>query len=113
MHYNEIMRKQIEDRPGCIQETLRILGDKWTALILLQLSSTDATFSQLEDGLEGISPRTLSQRLDKLESENIIERCKYCDRPPRYRYQITAKGKELQSVLRKMAAWGAKYEKTQ
>lgn len=103
------MRKQIEDRPGCIQETLRILGDKWTALILLQLSSADATFSQLENSLEGISPRTLSQRLDKLETENIVVRYEYCEHPPRYRYQITSKGKELQSVLRKMADWGAKH----
>lgn len=103
------MAKQIEQRPGCIQETLRILGDKWTALILLQISSADATFSQLEIALEGISPRTLSQRLDKLEAENIICRLKYCEHPPRYRYQITKKGTELQSVLRKMADWGAKY----
>lgn len=103
------MAKQIEKSPGCIQRTLEIMGDKWTALILLELSESDATFTQLETTLVGISPRTLSQRLDKLEAEDIIAKQQYCDRPPRFRYHITKKGTELHGVLRKMADWGAKY----
>ncbi len=100
---------QIEQRPGCIQKALEILGDQWSPLILLELSSNESTFSALETALPGISPRTLSQRLTKLEEHDIITRHIYCERPPRYRYQMTEKGKELQSVLRKMADWGAKY----
>ncbi len=105
------MKKQIEERPGCIQETLKIMGDKWTPLILRDLNTADATFSELEISLVGISPRTLSQRLTKLEEENIIAKVMYCEHPPRYRYRITSKGRELQSVLLKMADWGAKYFK--
>lgn len=103
------MSPHIEQRPGCMQAALKILGDKWTALILLELSESQATFSQLEVSLEGISPRTLSQRLNKLETEQIIARHQYCEKPPRYHYQLTQKGKDLQSVLKKMADWGAKY----
>lgn len=103
------MSQQIEKKPGCMQEALKILGNKWTALILMELSASQATFSQLEVALTGISPRTLSQRLNKLESEDIISRSCYCEHPPRYQYQITQKGKDLQSVLKKMADWGAKY----
>ena len=103
------MVKQIEKSPGCIQRTLEIMGDKWTALILLELSESDATFTQLETSLAGISPRTLSQRLEKLDAENIIAKQQYCERPPRFRYHITKKGTELHGVLRKMADWGAKY----
>lgn len=105
------MCPHIEQRPGCMQAALKILGDKWTALILLELSENQATFSQLEVSLEGISPRTLSQRLDKLETEAIIARHQYCEKPPRYQYQLTQKGKDLQSVLKKMADWGAQYSK--
>ncbi len=107
--HRQTTRHLIKDRSDCIQETLRILGDKWTALILFQLRNADATFSQLEVSLEGISPRTLSQRLDKLEAEKIIVKRRYCEHPPRFRYHITDKGQELQSVLRKMADWGDKY----
>jgi DNA-binding HxlR family transcriptional regulator len=103
------MSQQIEKTPGCMQEALKILGDKWTALILMELSSSSSTFSQLEVALSGISPRTLSQRLNKLESEDIVSKNCYCEHPPRYQYQITQKGKDLQSVLKKMADWGAKY----
>lgn len=71
---------KIEERPGCIQHTLEIMGDKWTGLIIRDLSSRPATFTQLEVSLVGISPRTLSQRLDKLEAEAIITKQLYCER---------------------------------
>lgn len=101
--------KNIEERPGCIQHTLQIMGDKWTGLIIRDLSSRPATFTELDVSLVGISPRTLSQRLDKLEAEQIISRQLYCERPPRYNYVLTNKGKELQEILSEMAAWGARH----
>lgn len=105
------MNQQIteQSQPACIQTTLRIMGDKWTALILRDLTDGTNTFSCLEVSLVGISPRTLSQRLDMLETEGIIEKRQYCERPPRSKYLLTSKGCELQDVLTKMAEWGAKY----
>lgn len=99
-----------QDQPLCIQTTLRILGDKWTGLILRDLSTGTNTFSCLEVSLTGISPRTLSQRLDMLEIEGIIEKRQYCEHPPRSKYLLTEKGYELQDVLTKMAEWGARYQ---
>ena len=99
----------IEQRPGCIQATLAVLGDKWTGLIIRDLTSNKATFSDLEASLNGISPRTLSQRLTKLEAEKIIMRRLYCEHPPRYTYELTEKGLELQSILKKMSEWGNRY----
>lgn len=98
------------DQPLCIQTTLRIMGDKWTALILRDLSDGTNTFSCLEVSLKGISPRTLSQRLEMLQAEGIIEKRQYCQHPPRSRYLLTNKGDELQDVLTKMTEWGAKYQ---
>lgn len=82
----------IESKPGCLNSTLNIIGDKWTALILRDLSSAPRTFSYLEKNLAGLNPRTLSQRLDKLENEAIVEKTLYCEKPPRYRYSLTKKG---------------------
>ena len=99
----------IESKPGCIQTALAILGDKWTPLLLGHLTEGAKTFSDLELVLANISPRTLSQRLEKLAFEQIIQKNCYCNHPPRYRYELTDKGRELQNVLLAMAKWGGKY----
>lgn len=98
------------DQPGCLKTTLDIMGDQWTGLILGELSNGNNTFSALEASLPDISPRTLSQRLDKLETKEIVVKQQYCEKPPRYKYVPTKKGSELQEVLAKMAEWGAKYQ---
>ena len=100
---------EIEKKPGCIQAALNILGDKWSPLILGLLFEEDKTFGELELMLAGISPRTLSSRLDKLEAAKIIRREQYCQHPPRYRYCLTEKGRDLRSILVQMGDWGAKY----
>lgn len=100
---------KIEEKPGCIQCALAIIGDKWTALLIREFSECPKMFSELEGELVGISPRTLSQRLSMLETEGIVEKERYCERPPRYKYQLTEKGTDLQQVLMSMAAWGEKY----
>ncbi len=103
------MNPAIEKHPGCIENTLTILGDKWTALIVRDLSASKARFGDLEASLVGISPRTLSQRLDKLEKEHIVVKRLYCERPPRYTYELTSKGLELQEILVKMSEWGDRH----
>lgn len=97
------------DQPVCLKTTLEIIGDKWTGLIMGELIISNNTFSGLETALPNISPRTLSQRLDKLQESAIVEKRQYCEKPPRYKYVLTEKGAELQEVLSKMAEWGAKY----
>ncbi len=99
----------IETRPGCIQAALEILGDKWSPLLLGQLVSGQKTFGELELMLTGISPRTLSARLEKLLDQEIIKKNQYNAHPPRYKYELTEKGTGLQEVLLKMADWGEKY----
>ncbi len=101
--------EKVEKRAGCIQSALCVLGDKWSPLLIGQLVSSPMTFGDLETMLSGISPRTLSARLSKLESSRIVQKNLYNDHPPRYKYQLTTKGLELQEVLQNMAAWGEKY----
>jgi DNA-binding HxlR family transcriptional regulator len=99
----------IEKRAGCIQAALQILGDKWSPLLIGQLVKNPRTFGELELALAGISPRTLSARLDMLEAEKVIEKVLYCKHPPRYKYHLTSKGNDLLAILSKMAAWGDRY----
>ncbi len=88
---------------------LIVFGDKWTPLLVKQLSDGPKTFSALEKILPGISPRTLSQRLDKLIGIDIIGKQLYCAKPPRYQYYLTPKGADLQNILTAMAIWSEKY----
>ena len=100
---------KLERRPGCIQAALCILGDKWSPLLLGQLVNGPKTFGKLEIALTGISPRTLSARIDKLQHQGVVERTLYCKHPPRYTYQLTDKGAELVDILEAMSKWGDKH----
>ena len=94
----------------CIEVALCILGDKWTPLLIKELTYCPQKFSDLEKTLAGISPRTLSQRLNKLVDYKIIVKQEYCQHPPRYTYKLTEKGADLRNILTKMAEWGDKYQ---
>jgi DNA-binding HxlR family transcriptional regulator len=94
---------------GCIAKALDVLGDKWTPLIIKELTACPQSFSELEKGLVGISPRTLSHRMNKLHQEKIVEKKIYCEHPPRYSYCLTPKGADLQDIISSMANWSAKH----
>lgn len=99
----------LEPKSGCIANAMEIIGNKWTALILRDLSSGPKRFSELERSVGNINPRTLSQRLVDLERHAIVSRRTYAEVPPRTEYTLTSKGHDLIPVLRAMSAWGDKY----
>ena len=100
---------KLEPQVGCIAATMEIIGNKWTALIIRDLTAGPQRFCELEKSVGTINPRTLSQRLDDLEQSGIIAKqpCEGC--PSRSEYLLTNKGQDLIPVLHQMAAWGAKY----
>jgi len=100
---------KIESKPGCVAQALCVVGNKWTALIIMELSKGQVRFSTLECVLPGISPRTLSQRLDDLQQMKIITKKAYAEVPPRVEYALTQKGIDLLPILKSMADWGEKY----
>jgi len=99
-----------EQKTDCIARALAIFGDKWTLLLVRELTRCPQTFSDLETSLEGISPRTLSQRLNKLIEDGIVAKSMYCQHPPRYNYSLTEKGADLQLILKNISVWSNKYE---
>jgi DNA-binding HxlR family transcriptional regulator len=83
-----------------------IIGSKWTALLVHDLSEGARRFSQLEHSCPGISPRTLSERLRALEQEGILVRRSYAESPPRVEYELTAKGDALLPIIEEMRRFG-------
>lgn len=99
----------IENRIGCIAGAMEIIGNKWTALILRDLTTGAKRFTELERSVGNINPRTLSQRLEDLQTHGIITKQSFAEVPPRCEYSLTSKGEDLIPILEQMASWGDKY----
>lgn len=92
---------------GCpVARTAEIIGNKWTPLIVRDLARGERRFSELERSLAGISPKTLSERLKRLEEAGVISRACYAEVPPRVEYALTPKGHALLPVIESMRAFG-------
>jgi DNA-binding HxlR family transcriptional regulator len=89
-----------------VAATADVIGSKWTPLLVHDLSEGARRFMQLEHACPGISPRTLSERLDMLEQEGIVIRRSYPESPPRVEYELTDKGKALLPIINAMRRFG-------
>ena len=98
--------KEIHDETCAVACCADIIGAKWTALLLHDLSEGPRRFSELERACPGISPRTLSERLRQLEHDEIVERHSYAEVPPRVEYELTAKGESLLPIIDAMREFG-------
>ena len=96
----------VHDATCSVAASAEIVGLKWTALIVHDLSEGPRRFSELERACPGISPRTLSERLRLLESEDVLVRRSYAESPPRVEYELTAKGQALLPVIDAMRVFG-------
>jgi len=93
---------------GCpVARTADIIGNKWTPLIVRDLVWGERRFSELERSLRGISPKTLSERLKRLEESGVLRRRCFAEVPPRVEYSLTDKGHALLPVIESMRAFGA------
>ncbi|CAA9555573.1 MAG: Transcriptional regulator, HxlR family [uncultured Thermomicrobiales bacterium] len=92
---------------GCpVARTAQIMGNKWTPLILRDLADGHKRFSELERSLAGISPKTLSERLRRLEDSAVVIRTCFAEVPPRVEYELTEKGHALLPVIESMRRFG-------
>jgi DNA-binding HxlR family transcriptional regulator len=98
--------RPVHDSQCSVACTADIIGSKWTALLVHDLSEGPRRFSELERSLPGISPRTLSERLRALEQEGILVRRSYAESPPRVEYELTDKGEALLPILDEMRRFG-------
>jgi len=100
----------VHESTSCaVAACVEIIGAKWTALLIHDLSEGPRRFSQLEHSCAGISPRTLSERLRALEDEGLVERRSYAESPPRVEYELTEKGEALLPIIAEMRQFGHAY----
>ena len=95
--------RPVHDEDCAVACTADIIGSKWTAIIVHDLSEGSRRFSELERSCPGISPRTLSERLRALEQEGILRRQSW---PRRVEYELTEKGQALLPIIEEMRRFG-------
>jgi DNA-binding HxlR family transcriptional regulator len=95
--------------PCPVANTLDLVGDKWTLLIVRDMRHGRRTYGELADSPEGIPTNILADRLKRLEDAGIIARTAYQERPVRYAYTLTAKGEDLGELLGALVRWGKKH----
>ena len=88
-----------------IQRTLDVIGDRWTLLIIRDLFRGVRRFSMIQTDL-GIAKNLLTDRLSALVDAEVVEKVPYQDRPVRYEYRLTAKGRALSPALVALMRWG-------
>lgn len=101
------MQKLHHESGKCyVAKTLKVIGSKWTMMILHNLFEGKNRFGQLQRELKTISPKTLSQRLDELESTGILRKKIFTEVPLHVEYYLTAKGLSLKKVFLDLESWG-------
>ena len=95
------------DVSHALEAALDRVGDRWSLLVVEALLEGPRRFNELGETLPGIAPNILTERLRRLERERIVTATPYQQRPPRMSYALTADGRDLASVLRLLADWGA------
>ncbi|HEX3783486.1 MAG TPA: helix-turn-helix domain-containing protein [Pseudonocardiaceae bacterium] len=89
-----------------VAASLQIVGERWSLLIIRELSYGVRRFDQIV-GYTGAPRDILTDRLRKLEASGVIERRQYSDRPRRFEYYLTEAGRQLRPVLLALSEWGS------
>lgn len=93
--------------PTCgVARFLILLDGPWATLIVRELLAGPKRFTEIKDGLPGISAHTLTHRLKSFEKHGLVTRTAFAETPPRVVYQLTGLGQNLRDVLLAMSKWG-------
>ncbi len=88
-------------------KALDVIGDRWALLIVRELLTGPKRFRDLEEGLSGIAPNLLSERLRSLAVHGVLRRTTLPPPVGAAVYELTERGRELKPVLRALMRWGA------
>ncbi len=89
-----------------VSKVAKIIGSKWTILILNSLLSGTKRFGELERSVGDINPKTLSKRLQELEKEGYINKKIFAQVPPKVEYSLTPKGHVFKQLMRSVRTCG-------
>jgi DNA-binding HxlR family transcriptional regulator len=103
-----MLKRDYEGQVCSIARALELVGERWTLLIVRDVALGHHRFDQLLDGL-GIASNVLTERLNRLVSEGVLERVPYSEHPQRFEYHLTKKGRDLGVALLSLMQWGDRH----
>ena len=106
-----MLKHDYENQNCSIARALEVVGERWTLLIVRDAFLGIRRFEQFQESL-GIARNVLTERLNRLVDEGVLKRVQYSERPERYEYRLTPKGRDLNVSLVGLRQWGDKYLST-
>ena len=96
-----------DELPECpVATTVQLIGNKWKLLIIRNLLDRPQRFTELKNGVPGISQKVLTDNLRAMESDGIVSREVFAEVPPRVEYSLTPLGESLAPVIDALKTWG-------
>jgi DNA-binding HxlR family transcriptional regulator len=102
-------RASFDDMACSVAQSLEIIGEWWTPLILRDAFLGVTRFGDFQERL-GIARNILTTRLDALVEHGVMKKVPYQEHPVRYDYKLTAKGRDLWLVVAALREWGDRWE---
>ena len=99
---------ELSEQHCSVARSLAVVGDRWTLMIVRDLFLGATQFEQLRRSLK-ISRTVLTDRLNLLETEGVVTKRPYQEKPTRYRYLLTTKGMDLYPIIMTLVSWGDKH----
>lgn len=97
----------VSERSPCpIATTLDVVGDKWSLVIVRDMINGKKRFGEFLTSPEGIPTNILTSRLKRMEEAGLVLKAAYQERPPRFDYLLTPRGRALLPVLQEICRWG-------
>ena len=107
------MLKRHELQSCCpIELALLLVGNRYKAIIIIELLNGKKRFTELKNLINGISQKVLTDHLRIMEEYGAISREVYAEVPPRVEYSLTELGLALKPIIDDMIEWGENYKAT-
>jgi DNA-binding HxlR family transcriptional regulator len=103
-----MLKRTYENQACSIAGALELIGERWSLLVLRDVFLGVHRFDELQRGL-GIARNVLRDRLNLLVEAEILEKRRYQERPERFEYHLTEKGRDLWPVIHAIMTWGDKH----
>ncbi len=102
-----------DELPECpVATTVALIGNKWKPLILRNLMNGTQRYKYLQFGIDGISPKVLTENLRQMEDDGLVKREVFAEVPLRVEYSLTELGERMRPIINALTDFGNEYKKS-
>ncbi|WP_129714335.1 helix-turn-helix domain-containing protein [Pedobacter sp. SYP-B3415] len=94
-----------------VRDTLNIINGKWKLVIIISVGAGNDRFTDIQESIEGITPKVLAKELKELEQHQLIKRIVTADYPVKISYQLEVYAETLTPIIQALKDWGLNHRK--